>query len=110
MKSKAYDGVSFDFFSQGDDHRSLTGTIIMREDAMVLEIELPGDDPYTVLGKPSGHYYIGHHVGAPDHTKVDAKWAGVGDRAYVGSWIEDGEDWLFRFRLPEKHRPANSQR
>ena len=94
-----YENVSFEFVSAGEKPSLSHGTVLVRDDAMVLEVELDGDRPYVIEGRPERHYFRGRHVGLTDDTPTEAKWTEVGGE-YLGLWVEDGNDYLFRFRLP----------
>ena len=88
-----YDDIFFEFVSADHDPGSLRGIVIDREGEMLLEIE--GDHgTYSVLGKRIGHYFAGRDG------DVTAQWTQLG-AAFVGVWVENGEDWFFRFTLPE---------
>lgn len=64
------------------------GSFIERENEMVLEIPWPDDGPYTIVGGREGSFFVAHG-------EIVARWASVGD-AWVGSWKEEGTQYLFR--------------
>jgi len=94
-----YKGVSFDFLSALAKPRILFGTIIIRTNEMVLEIELPGDRPYFIKGIKKAGFFEGIHQGQPDDIPVQAKWTKL-DNAWIGTWVEGGTDYLFTFETP----------
>ena len=87
-----HDNVFFEFVSASMNPTDGRGTVIVREQEMVLDIESNG-----------GHYLIvandrtGFFVGSGDGVK--ARWASLGAE-FVGLWIEEGDEWFFRFHLP----------
>jgi hypothetical protein len=101
MQSQRYDNVLFEFLSGADKPIASRGMVIIRESEMVLEIECPGDRPYLIKGKQKQDYYSGEHEGSPDDVSVEAKWTRLDD-IFIGTWIEEGIDYLFKFRLPKK--------
>ena len=53
--SPRYSNVRFDFLSADEDPESPDGTVIVRENAMILEVELAGDRPYLIKGRSTQH-------------------------------------------------------
>lgn len=96
--SPRYRNVRFDFLSADEDPDSPNGTVIVRENTMTVEVELAGDRPYLIEGRSTEHGFHGRHEGMPGDVPVTATWADIGGE-YVGLWIEDGKDYLFRFTL-----------
>ena len=96
----SYTDVFFEFVSAEHHPESLRGVVIDREGEMLLEIK--GDyGTYSVLGKRIGHYFTGRDG------DVTAQWAQMG-AVFIGVWVEAGDDWFFRFRLPAKRMARNS--
>lgn len=97
-----YENVVFEFHNSNDS-REFRGTVVIREDAMVLEI--PKQDRYAeslVVGKPQTHFFRGSNSSrAPDALSCDARWADLGD-LFAGTWQDDDYDSLFTFRLPKR--------
>jgi hypothetical protein len=93
-----HSGVQFEFFS-AHGLESQRGAVIIREGEMVLEVECPDDRPYSIRGTVNREYFVGKHQDRPDDVPVEAKWIRLDD-IYVGTWIEEGTDYLFTFRLP----------
>jgi len=94
--------VDFYFLSAADAEtaeHNYRGTVIIRENEMVLEVELPGDEPYLIKGKTRDGFYEGDHEGMSGDIPVHAKWTRL-DRIWIGTWLEDGYESLFTFRLP----------
>jgi hypothetical protein len=94
-----YDNVLFEFVSAGNEPEDSRGSVLVDGERMVLEVECEGDDPYLIQGRSRGGFYSGHHVGQLDDVPVEARWASIGD-TFVGQWVEDGDEYLFRFALP----------
>jgi hypothetical protein len=64
---------------------------------MVLESTDPdGDGPYLIVGKARHHWFEGRNTATGG--AVEAKWTLVDD-TYVGTWLEDGYDYLFSFQI-----------
>jgi len=101
-KMGRYDGVLFEFYND-DTSLELRGTVVIREDAMVVEI--PEQDNIAeslIVGKPRGHYFQGSNSSRdPDTLAAVACWADLGE-AFAGTWQDDNDDLLFTFRLPKK--------
>jgi hypothetical protein len=102
MKLGRYDNVVFEFHNSGASPE-FRGTVVIRKDAMVLEI--PKQDGYAeslVVGKPHKHFFRGSNSSrAPDAVSCEARWADLGDE-FAGIWQDDDYDSLFKFRLPKK--------
>lgn len=88
--------VFFEFVSAAHGPLTGRGTVIVRDDAMVLEIDSTGTT-YHLLGRPCEHHFVARS------SDVLAQWASIGD-AYIGKWVEDGEVWVFYFNLPRQPR------
>lgn len=74
----------------------LPGTVLLRDGEMVLDIP-GGSGPYLIVGRVRENAFAGVNTGR-GRANVEAKWANVGGM-YVGSWIEDGYEYLFSFEL-----------
>jgi hypothetical protein len=93
-----YSDVQFEFFG-ADGLESQRGVVIIRDGEMALEIECPDDRPYSIVGAVRNGFFVGQHRDLPDDVPVEAKWIRLDD-IYIGTWVEDGQDYLFKFRLP----------
>jgi hypothetical protein len=92
-----YDGVIFHFVGGDEEDEELTGTVILRDGEMILDI--PGGwGPYLIIGKLHGSRFQGPSTARGRSKRVEAAWADLGER-YVGWWIEDGLKYLFSFEL-----------
>lgn len=97
-KSKKYSDVKIEFMKSDHDISEIA-TIIRRTDEMVLDIaDDSGSTVYLVVGKSRGHYYSGVNSAFGDVPRVNATWTELGGK-YIGFWIEDGDEYLFSFRL-----------
>ncbi len=94
-----HDNVLFEFLSAGQVPEDSRGSVVVDGDRMVLEVECEGDRPYLIEATRRDGFHSGRHVGPPGDSSVEARWASVGD-LFVGQWIEDGDEWLFKFTLP----------
>jgi hypothetical protein len=97
---KKYANVEFEFLSPVEKAEVLHGDVIVRDGEMLLDIPCPDDTPYDIHGKATGSFFRGQHHGQPDDLPVRAKWILLDD-TYVGIWIEDGYEFLFKFKLPK---------
>lgn len=99
-KQGRYDDVPFVFYND-DTTIEQKGVVVIREDAMVLEIpEQDGYPPALIIGKASGHYFRGKNsVRDQNFVPVDASWADLGDLC-VGVWQDDSYEFIFFFHLP----------
>ena len=97
---KRFDNIHFRFLS-ADDDSVLKGTVLVRDDNMILEIQDPnGASPYLIIGTPRKHFFEGNNQGVQgEHNPVEAKWAEL-DGIYLGLWVEDSYDYFFSFQLP----------
>ena len=93
-----YDDVQFHFLSSEDHPWVCSGTVIVRDREMALEIPWDNDAPYTVVGKESRGFFLGKHEGQPGDVPVSAKWIRLDD-SYIGTWLEQRVEYLFRFHL-----------
>ena len=98
--SQNYEDVPFEFLSAHHRSSAAKGTVGVTPAEMVLTIPLEGDAPYVIKGVAGNGYFEGQHEGDADDVPVYAAWAKLKD-VWVGRWIEDGEMYLFSFRLPE---------
>ena len=94
-----HDNVRFEFLGGDDALVALRGTVIVRDDEMVLEVECRDDRPYSIRGTPRRGFFIGRHEGLPGDVAVEAKWTRLDD-IFIGTWVEGGMDYVFKFRLP----------
>jgi len=104
-----YEHIQFEFLCAGDADEA-NGTVLSRSQEMILEVDYPGELPYSIRGKMRGDFFSGRHEGEPTALRVTAKWIKLDD-IFVGTWVEDGVDWLFTFRLPaDAHGHASVRR
>jgi hypothetical protein len=95
-KPGRYENVLFEF--PNDD---MQGTVLIRDHEMVIELpEQNGLAPALVVGECEGHLYRGiNEVRDEDALSISASWCDFGE-AFAGIWIEEGNEMLFKFRLP----------
>jgi hypothetical protein len=98
MKPRKYDEVLFQFLSM-DDRGELRGTILIRDNQMVIDIPQNGVSTFVIVGSNQEGFYEGHNStkGAP---RVHAHWTKFGP-IFAGRWVEDRVEYLFSFRLTE---------
>ena len=79
----------------------MPGVALERDGEMVLEVEAPDDpNPFVVIGKTRDGFFEGKHEGLRgDDVSVWAKWTRLDDR-FIGTWSQDGVEWLFAFSVP----------
>lgn len=76
---------------------------------MVLEItDKLAPRPYLIVGKLCDGYFEGADGPGIRGNEVRASWAYVGRQLFVGTWLEDGDEYLFSFDLSEQAR-ANAE-
>ncbi|MFL5242703.1 MAG: hypothetical protein ACJ8FY_11400 [Gemmataceae bacterium] len=92
-----HEEVRFHFLSD-KENSELTGTVIVRDGEMVLNIP-GGYGPYLIASKSHEHRYGGTSTVRGKSNRVEARWADMG-WMYVGVWVEDGCEYLFSFELP----------
>lgn len=100
QNQERHDNVQFEFLSAGDEPVASRGTVIVRQDEMVLEVEDPDERPYLIKGKRRQGFWAGRHEGLPGDVPVEAKWTRLDD-IFIGTWLQKGIDYVFMFRLPE---------
>ena len=98
-----FNDVEFEFLSLAKDVTvgPSRGAVILRDREMMLEIEYHGERPYNIRGNATGNFFSGRHEGIPGHIQVNAKWTRLDD-IYIGTWVEEGREFVFKFRLPEE--------
>ena len=64
-----HDDVLFEFLGAGEGLSSLRGTVVIRPAEMILEVELPGDRPFVIIGKAGKGFYEGKHQGLPSDVR-----------------------------------------
>src|SRR5438046_9515114 len=94
-QSSRHEDVSFRFLGHKWDNR-LSGTVIVRDGEMVLEVSGSESGPYSIAGKAHSHWFEGKNSVHGMQYAVDAKWADLGGTC-VGIWVEDGQEYLFSF-------------
>ena len=93
-----HDNVDFHFLGYQDDCH-LRGQVLFRNGEMVLDLK--GEwSKYLIAGKPLKHWFEGENAALAGYNQVDAKWALIGE-TYVGTWIEEGNKYLFSFEIVE---------
>ncbi len=96
-QAKKYENVEFQFLTL-EEASTLSGTVLLRDREMVLDIQEDGATIYLIRGKSFKHFFEGANSAGSSILKVRARWVGFG-REYVGKWIEDGQEYLFSFEL-----------
>lgn len=97
-KPKRYEEIGFHFLSALED-TTLTGSVLIREHEMVLDIRDPrGASTYLIVGKSLGTYFKGVNSDHASAIQIEASWADLGG-LYVGLWVENGEEFMFSFGL-----------
>src|SRR5262249_33462889 len=94
-----HDRVVFEFFHATEQPEVLYGEVLIRNGEMILEVELPEEGPYHIRGERLDTFFQGRHEGQPGDVPVRAKWILLDDM-YVGIWVEDGKEYMFKFCLP----------
>lgn len=87
--------LAFQFLRAKGAPERLQGEAMRRGRWMWLIVAVPEDDPYRIVGSFEDGCYHGVHHGGESDPAVEVSWAWVDD-AYLGSWREEGELWLFR--------------
>jgi hypothetical protein len=100
--SKLHKNISIQFLSVDDDPFEVRAEVGIKKEKMVISIseDQPGG-PYLVEGELRNKYFFAGVDSYKHEIQVDvkARWALLGD-TYVGIWIENGQEYLFMFRLP----------
>ena len=96
--AQRYTDVQFEIVSLAGDSYAYRGTVIVRDGEMLLEVECPDERPYVIRGKASCDFFQGRHEGLLGDPSVQAKWIRLDD-IYIGTWLEEGIDYLFKFCL-----------
>jgi hypothetical protein len=100
---KTYNNVQFYFSTLDGNYDEETGTVLVRPGEMVIDIPDPIGTLYLIVGKPSENFFTGSNTAlGQEIPRVLAKWIDFG-QLFIGHWREDGEDYLFSFRLPRGH-------
>jgi hypothetical protein len=99
---RQYQNIQFQFLD-GDGEVIQAGTVLVRDDSMVLDIPTQqGFAACLIPGEQVGHVFIGSNTLRGENSPhIQAKWADL-DGIFVGIWIEEGFDCLFSFRLPRE--------
>jgi hypothetical protein len=102
-----YEQVRFLWLSLDEEFAESTGEVIIRNtdkgSEMVLEIRDPqNESPYLIIGQSNTgkSYFSGINTAHDKTTEVEASWAEIDRSDYIGRWIEDGDEYLFKFSLP----------
>ena len=99
---KRYDNVKFSFLSYvNKENATLLGIVLFRDNEMVIDIQdRQAPVPYLIVGKLNENYFQGINSFQKPSRSIEAKWAKVGN-SYVGTWLEEGVEFLFSFNLPK---------
>ncbi|MFO0822346.1 MAG: hypothetical protein U0792_04395 [Gemmataceae bacterium] len=93
-----YNDVTFDFFNF-EEQSWANGYVIVRNGDMVLCIPDQGDDaPYSITGVHHDYWWEGRSSNPERQWETEAVWILLKD-VYVGTWVENNLDYVFRFRL-----------
>jgi hypothetical protein len=97
-KGEKHERVEFWVVAEGGaSHYS--GTVVVRPTEMVLEIDDQRGGTYLLSGRLTGGTYNAIESNPPIGARpVRARWTRLGPY-YVGTWLEEDADNLFRFRL-----------
>lgn len=100
--TETFSEVQIDLYADEYDSH-VTPTVIRRGNEMVIDVnEYQQSGPYLIIGRQQGHFWAGTDAAeAFSEDEVIARWSLLGD-VYVGIWIGDGEEYIFRFRLPKR--------
>jgi hypothetical protein len=103
IQARHWEGIVFEYVHPLYSAENYTGTVIKRPEAMVLEIDhgkylVVGDSEVRWFDGVGTQLFQGKNTGSGGDG-VFARWAFVGKDDYVGIWIQDNDEWLFRFRL-----------
>jgi hypothetical protein len=93
--SMIHKNVVVKFLSSNDD-TDLIADINVRDSEMILDMK--GYDPYLIRGELRENHFVGHNEHKDAKSAVSAKWTSLGD-VFVGQWVEDSLEYLFRFQL-----------
>jgi hypothetical protein len=76
--------------------------IVINGNEMVIDSLRDADYPHLIRGRRVEGYFAGRNEDV-ERGEVDviARWAKLGD-VWVGYWCEEGEEYLFSFRLPKR--------
>jgi hypothetical protein len=98
VKGEKHEGLEFWILSEsGASH--YRGTVVLRPSEMVLEINDERGGTYLLPGRLTGGTYNAIETNPPPGARpVRARWTRLGPY-YVGTWLEEGADNLFKFRL-----------
>ena len=82
------------------------GTVETRADSsMILDIsDERGPRQYLIVGKAIDGHFEGADGAGKRGDEVRARWASVGGDVFAGTWLEDGDQYLFSFDLSEQAR------
>lgn len=95
-----YENIEIRFFHP-DGEEDLIGTVLVRADGDEMVIDTHGDYHYLLRGFLDGHCYQATNADPDAQSQVCATWTRLPD-IYVGVWIEDGDEYMFSFRLPAR--------
>lgn len=90
--------AEFEFVHATDGLTVRQGFVLCREDEMILDIEEPDNGRWNIRGTARNGFFQGRHEGPADDVQARAKWILLDD-LYIGIWIEQGQEYLFRIRL-----------
>jgi len=102
-----YDNIEFRWVN-AEEEILLAGQVRVgkRGPEMVLDIKDAGDGgPFLLVGKQPRRksFFVAENSANGRVNDVRASWAEIDD-GYAGRWIEDGYEYLFTFKLPDKPR------
>lgn len=82
------------------------GSVVKREDKMTLDVKVPNDRLYHIVGKlqsdnaDSDKIYKGRHESPnAQDVEVDASWREVKPDYYEGTWVQGNDEFGFSFEL-----------
>ncbi len=90
--------AEFEFVHARHGHTLSQGFVLCRQDEMLLDIEEPDNGRWNIRGKANNGFFEGRHEGPAGDVQARAKWILLDD-VYLGTWIEEGQEYFFKIRL-----------
>jgi hypothetical protein len=103
-KDGSYEAELVLWNANGEENTTVKVVITGGGKQMAIECERADGNGWAVLLKSKGPYFSAKNATRTSDLQVSARWVALDKtgREFVGIWIEEGNEYLFKFKLGRK--------